>query len=373
MLGGTSIVRAQGAYPAAEPLPKAATRQLQVETIAQGLAHPWSLAFLPSGKFLVTEREGRMRIVDQQGRPGEPLGGLPEIAVGGQGGLLDVILDKDFAANRRLYFCYSEPSKDDRFLNSTALASAIYPPKSASLQNVKVLFSQRPKVDSKLHFGCRIAQDSSDGNLLLTLGERNNRRDEAQQLNSHLGKIVRINTNGGSAAGNPFERRARALPEIWSWGHRNPQSLAFAPDGRLWSIEHGPQGGDELNWIQPGRNYGWPVVTYGENYGGGKIGEGTNKEGMEPPVHYWVPSIAPSGMAFLTSDRYGPEWKGSLFVGSLKFTRLHRLQLQGNKVVADEFMLREQGQRIRDVRQGPDGFLYLLTDSSDGKILRVKP
>ncbi|WP_287952572.1 PQQ-dependent sugar dehydrogenase [Diaphorobacter sp.] len=350
--------------------PVPARGEASAEVVASGLSHPWGLAFLPGGRFLVTERPGRLRVVEADGRLGPPLAGLPQMAAGGQGGLLDVITDADFARNRRIFFCYSEPAPKGGG-NSTALASATLAPDAAALQDMKVLFSQRPKVASQLHFGCRIVQ-APDGHLFLTLGERYGRKENAQRLDNHLGKVVCIAPTGGAAPGNPLAGRAGALPEIWSWGHRNPQGAAWGPDGRLWIHEHGAQGGDEINRPEAGRNYGWPVITYGENYGGGKIGEGTAKDGMEQPLHYWVPSIAPSGMAFLTSDRYGAAWKGRLFVGSLKFARLHRLELQGAQVVRDEYLLDHLGARIRDVRQGPDGWLYLLTDSPDGQLLRLR-
>ena len=236
-----------------------------------------------------------------------------------------------------------------------------------------MIFSQQPKVASNLHFGCRIAE-APDGNLFLTLGERFRRKEDAQKLDNHLGKVVRLTKDGGPAPGNPFANREGALPEIWSYGHRNPQGAAVAPDGTLWIHEHGPQGGDEINLPQAGRNYGWPVITYGENYGGGPIGEGiTRRDGMEQPLHYWVPSIAPSGMAFLTSDRYGAAMKGSLFVGSLKFAYLDRIELAGGKVLREHKLIDRQGERVRDVRQGPDGLLYVLTDSARGKLLRLLP
>ncbi|RYF67010.1 MAG: PQQ-dependent sugar dehydrogenase, partial [Comamonadaceae bacterium] len=257
--------------------------------------------------------------------------------------------------------------------NSTALASATLAEGATALQNVKVIFSQQPKVRSTAHFGCRIVQDAK-GDLFLTLGDRFQRKDDAQTRDNHHGKIVHVRPEGGAAPGNPAVAQSGALPEIWSWGHRNVQGATLAPDGRLWTHEHGPQGGDEINIAQAGRNYGWPVITYGENYGGGKVGEGTAKAGLEQPLHYWVPSIAPSGMAFLTSDRYGAAWKGSLFIGSLRFARLHRLQVDAaGKVTRDEYLLDKAGDRIRDVRQGPDGWLYLVTDSPEGKLLRLKP
>ena len=340
--------------------------------VATGLVNPWAVAFLPDGQFLVTERPGRMRVIQATGQVGPALAGVPPVAASGQGGLLDVVTDANFARNRRIFFCFSEPAASGASGNSTALARATLSADAQSLQDVKVIFSQRPKVDSALHFGCRIVQ-AADGNLFLALGERYQRKDDAQKLDNHHGKIVRITPDGAVPADNPFRQRAGALPEIWSYGHRNPQGATLAPDGTLWMHEHGPQGGDEINVPQPGRNYGWPVITYGENYGGGKMGEGTAKAGMEQPLHYWVPSIAPSGMAFLTSTRYSDAWKGSLFVGSLKFGTLHRLEVAQGKVQREEKLLQGNGERIRDVRQGPDGLLYLLTDSPQGRLVRLQP
>ncbi len=343
---------------------------VRVQTVASGLEHPWSLAFLPEGGFLVTERPGRLRVLDPQGRLGPPLAGLPEVAARGQGGLLDVVLDAGFERNRTLYFCFSEPAEGGT--NSTALARARLAAGSQRLEEVRVIFSQQPRVASPLHFGCRIVQ-MPDGHLFLVLGERFNRMQDAQKLDNHLGKVLRLTPEGAPAPGNPYLGRPAIRPEIWSYGHRNPQGATLGPDGRFWMHEHGPQGGDEINLPQPGRNYGWPVVTFGEQYGGGPIGEGlTAKPGMEPPLYHWTPSIAPSGMAFLTSDRYGPAWRGNLFVGSLKFQQLVRLELAGGRVVREQ-RLDGVGERLRDVRQGPDGFLYLLTDSPQGRLLRVVP
>lgn len=337
-------------------------------TIAGGLDHPWAVAFLPENRFLVTERPGRMRLVDAQGRIGAPLAGVPAVAAGGQGGLLDVVTDSAFATNRTIYFCFSEPGGGG---NSTALARAKLSADATRLEDVRVIFSARPKVASSYHFGCRIVE-ARDGNLFLTLGERNSRRDDAQTLDNHHGKVVRVKKEGGAAEGNPFAGRAGALPEIWSYGHRNSQGATLSPDGVFWMHEHGPQGGDEINLPQPGRNYGWPVITFGENYGGGRMGEGTEKAGMEQPLHQWTPSMAPSGMAFLTSDRYGAAMKGDLFVGSLKFRYLSRLEIANGKVAREHRLLEGIG-RVRDVRQGPDGFLYLVTDEGNGKLVRVTP
>ncbi len=347
--------------------PQAAAQQVRAEPVASGLEHPWAVAFLPQGRFLVTERPGRMRVIDAQGRLGAPLAGLPEVAARGQGGLLDVVTDSGFAANRTIYFCFSEPGSGG---NSTALARARLAGDERRLEDVRVIFRQKPKLASSAHFGCRIVE-ARDGNLFLTLGERFSRKEDAQTLDTHHGKVVRVQKDGGVPRDNPFVGRSGALPEIWSYGHRNAQGATLAPDGALWMHEHGPQGGDEINLPQPGRNYGWPEVTYGENYGGGRIGDGlTQKAGTEQPLHYWVPSIAPSGMAFLTSDRYGADWRGSLFVGSLKFAYLARLQMAGGRVAREEKLLAGIG-RVRDVRQGPDGLLYLLTDESSGKLVRV--
>lgn len=360
-----------------------ATAQAQTvrpEAVVTGLQNPWALAFLPQGRFLVTERPGRLRVVEADGRLGPPLPGLPAMDVGGQGGLLDVITDAGFAANRRIYFCFSEPAASGGG-NSTALARATLAADNSRLDDVQVLFSQKPKFSSSAHFGCRIVEarkdGKPDGTLFLTLGDRYSRMQDAQKLDNHHGKVVRINKDGSVPKDNPFVGRAGALPEIWSYGHRNMQGATLAPDGSYWTHEHGPQGGDEINLPQPGRNYGWPVITYGENYGGGKMGEGiTAKAGMEQPLHYWVPSIAPSGMVFLTSDKYGPAWQGNLFVGSLKFGYLNRIELSApfkGQVVREHKLLEGGGERIRDVRQGPDGLLYVLTDSPRGRLLRLQP
>ena len=361
----------------------ATAQGVRPETVASGLQNPWAIAFLPDGRFLVTERPGRLRVVDPAGKLGKAIEGLPEVAAGGQGGLLDVVLDTDFASNRMLYFCFSEPASVGNG-NSTALASATLSPDLTRLSNVKVIFSQKPKFASSLHFGCRIVESRTpglngrpDGKLFLMLGERYSRAPDAQTLGNHHGKIIRINKDGNVPSDNPFIDRAGALPEIWSYGHRNPQGATLAPDGTLWMHEHGPQGGDEINLPKPGLNYGWPVITYGENYGGGKIGEGlTAQAGLEQPLHYWLPSIAPSGMAFLTSERYGKAWQGNLFVGSLKFAYLNRIELTTpytGKVQRESKLISEVGERIRDVRQGPDGLLYVLTDSNNGKLIRLVP
>jgi aldose sugar dehydrogenase len=349
-------------------LPRAAGAQaLNPVTVARGLQHPWGLAFLPDGSMIVTERAGRMRVVSAAGELGAPLAGLPRIDVGGQGGLLDVALDPAFATNRLVYFSYSEPGDAG---NSTAVARARL--EAGRLADVQVIFRQWPKVSSSHHFGSRLAF-ARDGRLFVTLGDRFSRKDDAQTLDTHHGKIVRIEPDGRVPADNPFARNSGARAEIWSYGHRNVQGAAIHPlSGELWAHEHGPQGGDELNVVEPGRNYGWPVITYGRNYGiGTKIGDGTERADVPPPLTYWIPSIAPSGMVFLTSERY-PGWKGNLFVGALRGAQLQRLVLDGRRVVQRESLLEAFGERIRDVRQGPDGWLYVLTDSADGRIVRLE-
>ena len=348
----------------------AAAQALKPVTIARGLVNPWGLAFLPDGRMLVTERPGRMRVVAPDGRLGEPLQGLPAVEAGGQSGLLDVATDPKFSANGLVYWSFSEADPQGGRGNSTAVARGRLD--GNRLADVRVIFRQAPKFASSAHFGSRLVF-ARDGRLFVTLGERFLRRDDAQSLANHHGKIVRIESDGRVPADNPFVGRAGALPEIWSYGHRNVQGAAIHPlTGELWADEHGPQGGDELNLVLPGRNYGWPVITYGAEYvTGAKIGEGSAKAGMEQPLTYWVPSIATSGLAFLTSDRY-PGWKGSAFVGALKARLLVRLELDGRKVVREERLLQDLGERIRDVRQGPDGWLYVLTDSANGRILRLE-
>ena len=364
VLAGLLALAAAPRVAQSQPSPKA-------QTVASGLQNPWAVAFLPDGRFLVTERPGRLRVVNADGQVQPAVQGLPEVAAGGQGGLLDVITDSAFASNRTIYFCFSEPGKGTT--NSTALARARLSQDAKRLEDVKVIFSQQPKFSSTAHFGCRIVE-RPDGTLFLTLGDRFSRRDDAQTLDNHHGKVVRVAKDGAVPKDNPFVGKAGALPEIWSYGHRNSQGATLAPDGSLWTHEHGARGGDEINRPQAGKNHGWPQVSFGVNYDGSKIGSGDSAApGLEPPLHHWTPSIAPSGMAFLTSDRYGAGWKGNLFVGSLKFEHLDRIELKDGKVVAEHKLLEDVGQRIRDVRQGPDGLLYVVTDSPSGKLLRLLP
>ena len=343
-----------------------------LQVVAQGLEHPWGLAFIDGGRMLVTERPGRLRVVEPSGQVGAPVQGLPEVDAGGQGGMLDVVADAQFAQNRMVYLCYAEPAAQGAG-NSTAVARARLSNDHTRLEQLQVIFSQQPKVSSRHHFGCRIVQNPN-GDLFVALGDRFSRMQDAQTLNNHHGKVVRIRSDGTVPADNPFVNTPGALPEIWSLGHRNPQGATWGPNGELWVHEHGPQGGDEVNIVQAGRNYGWPVITYGQNYGGGRIGEGiTQRAGMEQPLWHWTPSIAPSGMAWVTSDRYGPEWKGQLLVGALRGRQLVRMSWNGQRLQPVQTLLQDWGQRIRDVRQGPDGLIYLLTDDRRGQLVRLLP
>jgi aldose sugar dehydrogenase len=354
---------------AAQNFPSSAG-DLTVETVARGLNHPWGLAFLPDGRMLVTERPGRLRIMTRDGKVSPAVTGVPQVRASGQGGLHDVVLDRDFASNNTIYFCYAEPAAGG---GRTAMARARFTDGEApQLANVKVIFRQEGPLSSGNHYGCRIVQ-GRDGNLWLTMGDHFTYRDEAQNLGNHLGKIVRLTPDGAVPSDNPFVGRRDAKPEIWSYGHRNSQGAALHPQsGKLWMHEHGPRGGDEINIPLAGKNYGWPVIGYGIDYSGAKIHEAAAKPGMEQPIKYWVPSIAPSGMAFYTADLF-PNWKGNLFVGALAGQLLVRLELDGEKVTKEERLLQNLRQRIRDVRQGPDGAIWLLTDSSDGRVLRVTP
>jgi glucose/arabinose dehydrogenase len=343
--------------------------QLDVQTVATGLVNPWSLAFLPDGRMLVTERPGRIRLVTQQGQVSPPLKGVPEAWASGQGGMLDVIIDKSFAQNATIYFCFAERTAGG---GRTALARAKLDDGNGRLDEVEIILRQQGPLSSGNHYGCRIVQ-ASDGNLFVILGEHFSSRDEAQNLGNHLGKLIRIAPDGSAPKDNPFVGRADAKPEIWSLGHRNGQGLAVNPaTGDLWEIEHGPRGGDEVNIIGKGKNYGWPVIGYGIDYSGAKIHDSTARSGMEQPIKYWVPSIAPSGMLFYTAGLF-PKWTGSLFTGALAGRMLVRLSLDGDTITGEERLLQNLNERIRDVRQGPDGALWLLTDNSAGRILRVSP
>lgn len=348
--------------------PRSIDGNITVETVASGLVHPWALAFLPDGRILVTERPGRLRIVDTSGRLSEPLAGVPAVQAVSQGGLLDVAIDPNFAQNQLVYLSFSEPGEDGASGTSVARGRL----GNGALENVQVIYRQQPKVRSGGHFGSRLVF-SRDGTLFVTQGDRQaaSFRPQAQQLESGIGKIVRINPDGTIPSDNPFVGRSDARPEIWSYGHRNAQAAALHPEtGELWTVEHGAMGGDELNHPEKGKNYGWPVITYGRDYSGASIGGGAQKEGMEQPVYYWDPVIAPSGMAFYTGDRY-PGWKGSAFVGSLGTGSLVRLTIENGRVTREERY--DIGSRVRDVQQGPDGLLYLVTDEDNGRLLRVVP
>ncbi|MBT4490202.1 MAG: PQQ-dependent sugar dehydrogenase [Rhodospirillaceae bacterium] len=345
--------------------------ELRLVTIAEGLRSPWGLAFLPGGGMLVTERAGGIRIIPAAGQMSPRLAGAPAVYPYGQGGMLDVALDPDYAANNLIYLSYAEPGTSGRGGSGTAVARARLDIAGNRLRDLTVIFRQMPKSSGGRHFGSRLVF-ARDGRLFITIGERG-QRERAQDFTINRGQVVRINPDGTIPADNPFVNKAGYRGEVWSHGHRNPQGAALHPrTGKLWTVEHGAMGGDEINIPLPGRNYGWPVIAYGRHYSGYKIGVGSRAEGMEQPAYYWDPSIAPSGMAFYTGDRF-PKWRGNLFVGALKFRLLVRLTLDGEKVIAEERLLEDLEERIRDVRQGPDGLIYLLTDSGDGRILRLEP
>jgi glucose/arabinose dehydrogenase len=343
----------------------------EVTVLAKGLEHPWAVEPLPGGDLLVTERPGRMRIVSAAGERGEPIEGVPDVAAGGQGGLLDVALSPDFERDRVVYWSYSEPRDGG---NATSVARGVLSEDRRRLDDVRVLFRAEPAYDGDKHFGSRLVF-GPDGMLYVTLGERSDKpmRPQAQQLDSHMGKLLRLTPEGAPAPGNPFAGQAGARPEIWTLGHRNVQAAAFDPQGRLWVVEHGTQGGDELNLIEKGKNYGWPLQAYGEEYSGDPIpGAATAPPGFEQPVYYWDPVIAPSGAQLYTGDAF-PAWRGSLFVGDMKAGRLVRVVLDGERVTGEEHLLDERGQRVRDVRQGPDGALYVVTDEAAGELWRIAP
>jgi glucose/arabinose dehydrogenase len=340
---------------------------VKVVTVTDGLEHPWSMAFLPGGDVLITERPGRLRILRDGQLLSEPVPGLPEVRAYRQGGLLDLALHPDFEDNRLLYFSYAGNHGDGI---TTHVARGRF--EDDALHDVQVLFVAEPASDNGRHFGSRLVFDN-EGYLYITVGDRGD-MPRAQNLDDHAGSTIRLHDDGRVPEDNPFVGRSDARPEIYTYGNRNAQGMALHPvTGEVWQNEHGPRGGDELNRIRAGVNYGWPVISHGIDYSGRDIGEGiSEQEGMEQPVHHWTPSIAPSGMAFYTGDVF-PAWRGNLFVGALAHTHVTRLVMDGNRVVDEEPMLREMGQRIRDVRQGPDGHLYLLTDHNNGRLLRLEP
>lgn len=359
-LGGTALA-AEG------PVIDSEKERFRVVTLVRGLDHPWGMTFLPGGDMLVTERPGRLLRVDGRTREKRPVRGLPPIAAVGQGGLLDVALHPGFDTNGLVYLSLAGAG-DDGVGTEVARGRLV----DDALEDVEIIFRALPKSGGGRHFGSRLLFDT-DGRLLITLGDRGD-RPRAQDLGDHAGSVIRLEDDGRVPADNPFATTAGAKPEIYTYGNRNVQGIALDPEtGRVWAHEHGPQGGDEVNILAPGRNYGWPIITYGRNYViGTKIGEGTHKEGMEQPIHQWTPSIAPSGMTVYTGDKF-PRWRGNLLVGALKFRLLARLEVQDGEIVHEERLLEDVLGRIRDVRTGPDGYIYLLTDQDDGVLARLEP
>jgi glucose/arabinose dehydrogenase len=358
--------------PAQAEVLRSEREDFRVRVLSEGLVHPWALAFLPDGRMLVSERPGRLRLLAADGRlDPRPVAGVPAVAASGQGGLLDVVLHPDFAANGWIYLSYAAAGEGGV---GTEVVRGRWVSDAAGhrLEDLRVIYRQRPKSSGGQHFGSRLVFDR-DGFLHISQGDRGTMA-RAQQLDDLAGKQVRLHDDGRVPADNPWRGVAGAHPEIFSVGHRNVQGAALHPvSGALWTHEHGPQGGDEINIVRKGRNYGWPVITHGVNYViGTKIGVGTHREGLEQPLYQWTPSIAPSGMAFYVGERF-PAWRGNLFVGALKYQMLVRLELDGERVVHEERLLSGREGRIRDVRQGPDGLIYLLTDAPDGKLLRLEP
>ncbi len=370
LLGAALIISLLGGFsasPGPEPsLIRTEKHDLRAVPLTHGLEHPWGMAFLPEGGILISERPGRLRIF-QNNQLSQPVAGLPEIARQGQGGLLDVALHPQFSSNQLVYFTFAEPGSGGV---GTAVGRARLD--GQQLSDLEIIFRMAPKSTTGRHFGSRLVFDRQ-GYLYITLGDRGDKQ-RAQQPDDHAGSVIRLHADGRIPADNPFVNRPGWKGEKFDLGHRNMQGAALHPQtGELWTHEHGPQGGDEINIIRPGSNYGWPVITYGVNYGiGTKIGEGTHKPGMVQPIHYWVPSIAPSGMTFYQGDRF-PRWQGNLLIGALKDQLLVRLELDGEKVVAEERFLQNKLGRIRDVREGPDGYIYLLTDEANGGLYRLEP
>jgi len=359
------VIPAVGQEAPRSPTPKPVTLPARQVDVARGLDHPWGLAFLPDGRMLVTERAGRLRIVGRDGELSEPVAGVPQVRAGGQGGLLDVALSPTFAQDRLVYLSFSEPGE-----GGAGVAVARGRLGERGLEGTQTIWRQQPKVGASIHWGSRLVF-RRDGTLFVTLGDRSS-RDHVQDLGATIGKIVRINPDGTIPRDNPFVGRDGVRPEIWSYGHRNAQAAALDARGQLWTVEHGARGGDELNNPQPGRNYGWPVISYGVEYSGWKIGEGTAKPGMEQPVYYWDPVIAPSGATFYTGDAF-PDWRGDLLIGSLNPGGLVRLRLTDGRVTDETHYVIDPGERVRNVRQGPDGLIYVLTDTPRGRVIRIEP
>jgi len=349
-------------------LPLTAAADYRIETVAEGLEHPWSLAFLPDGSMLVTERVGRLRLITADGElQDEPVSGLPDVFVQSQAGLKDVVLDPEFAENQRLFISYS---CGNRRANHTCLVRARW--NDGELQQVEEIFRAQPAKSGAAHYGARIAF-LPDHTLLLTIGDGFNYREEAQNKGNHIGSTVRLDRDGNAPDDNPYRDEEGAAPELYSIGHRNAQAILYDPEsGRVYSNEHGPRGGDKINVIEPGRNYGWPVITYGVDYTGAQITPYTEKPGMEQPLVDWTPSIAPSGMTLYDGDLF-PDWRGDLFSGALAARKVQRVMLEDGQVTGEEALFQDLGKRIRDVRTGPEGAIYLLTDHSDGQVLRVVP
>ncbi len=355
--------------PAAAEVYQSEQHDYGVVTVASGLAHPWGLAFLPGGEMLVTERDGRLRVVRDGELLPEPISGLPRMMVGGQGGLLDVALDPSFADNSLIYLTYAGGRPGNA---GTEVARGRLDLDAMALRDMETIFAVEPKTPGGAHYGGRL-QFHPDGTLFVTLGDRYSYLDQAQSIENHIGTIVRINPDGSVPEDNPFVGRDDAKPEIYTYGNRNVQGIALRPGTTtIWAHEHGPRGGDELNILKPGANYGWPAITYGIDYSGAIISDKTEAPGMEQPVVYWDPSIAPSGMTFYNGDKF-PQWRGDIFMGALAHRHLRRLEMDGDEVVAQEELLSDLGARIRDVVAGPDGLLYVLTDAANGRILRLEP
>lgn len=349
--------------------PASAQSSIEIETVTDGLSYPWSVAFLPKGGYLVTERDGLLKFVSDEGTQ-SVVPGTPEVFAQGQGGLLDIVLSPEFGTDNTVFMTFSQGSPE-------GAGTSVYRAKLTAvdggyeLANGETIFAANNRSYGGRHFGSRLAF-APDGNLFMTLGDRGD-GPRAQDTADHTGSVLRLTRDGEAVSDNPFAGQAGYKPEIWSIGHRNPQSATINPaNGELWTVEHGAQGGDEVNIPEAGKNYGWPVISYGRHYSGGKIGEGTSKPGMEQPIHYWDPSIAPSGMAFVTSGTY-PDWQGDLLVGALRGQHLSKLVLDGDRVVSEDQLLTNLGERIRDVRQAPDGYVYVLTDSDDGQLIRLLP
>lgn len=365
-LGSATITTAN-----AEPI-KTRWVDVEVETVADGLVRPWGIAFMDDGRMLVSELPGRLRIVEADGTLGEPISGLPEVRVRNQGGLLDVTLAPDFAESKRIYISWSEPESEGSNITSTAVAHARL--EDGALHDFTRVFSGYPKVDGGRHYGGRMVFSADGEHLFIGLGDRGHQMQQAQELDSHTGALIRIHPDGSVPSDNPYVNQEGALPEIYSYGHRNIQGIDLQPGtNKVWSVEHGPQGGDEVNSPEPGKNYGWPVITYGEQYGGGELEEsvGFKNEGMEQPIWHWTPSIAVSGMNFYEGDKF-PEWQGNILAGALRGQKVARLEVDGDRIIHQEVM--DMGYRIRAVKVGPDGYIYLLTDERENaKILRLRP